>query len=175
MSTGKTDSTRINSLGQRLIKFLRLGRNDMREVPQAGPHGIDSHPVKDMVAIFANTASNGNGAVIGYINRNALAAVGETRIFSTDDQGAVQFAIHLRNNGTAEIGGDSDHMVRYSKLEEAFNELKGDFNAFIQVYNAHTHSGVTPGSGATAIPAAPGQQSTADITPAKINEIKTLA
>lgn len=176
MNRAKTDSTRSNSFGQRLIKFLRLGRNDVREVTQAAPHGIDSHPTKGLIAIYAPTGSNGTGSVIGYINPQALADVGELFLYSTDDQAAVQFRIKLRNNGTCEIGGDTDNMVRYSKLEDAFNELRDDFNTFVNsVYNVHVHPGVTPGSGSTAVTPTVGQASTADISPAKIDEIKTLA
>jgi hypothetical protein len=73
-----------------------------------------------------------------------------------------------------EIGGDAYNMVRYQELETAFNQLKSDLNNFISIFNAHTHAGVTTGGGTSGVTATSGTSSSADITPAKIDEIKCL-
>jgi hypothetical protein len=143
---------------------------------QALPHGIDSNPVKDMIAVYSETTEKGKPVVIGYLNPDQLAEVGGTRLYSTDSDGEVQFAIYLRADGTCEVGGDADNMVRYSELETAFNQLKSDFDALVSDYNSHTHIVPQAPSGNTTsqTPIPTGSPSTADITPAKINEIKTL-
>lgn len=171
MITGKTISTRIDSLKRRLVKFFSMG-NNTREVLQAAPYGIDSHPVKDMVAIYTETSAKDSPVVIGYINRNAVAAVGEFRTFSTDANGVVKFYIHQKNDGTCELGGDTDNMVRFSELKAAFDELKGDFNNLVTMMNAHVHP--DPVSGVTGSPTTQGVASAADISGAKIVEIKTI-
>lgn len=165
-------STVVES-GLRIVKFFHLGKNVKTSV-QAAPWGVDAHPVKDAIAVYAETGVKGKAVIIGYLNVNALAAVGEHRLFSTDADGAVQFYIHLKNDGTAEIGGNADNMVRYSELETAFNELKQDFNTHVQNYNTHVHPGVTAGPGSTAVTPAVSTPSQADISGAKIDEIKTL-
>ena len=94
--------------------------------------------------------------------------------------------IKIKKDGTVEMLGDADNMVRYSKLETAFNQLKQDFDTLVSTFNAHIHTpvivGVSGGSGAPAV-GVPGptpttattvSPSTADITGAKIEEIKTI-
>ncbi len=156
----------IDNLDRQIIKILGMGTDDVQEINQTAPFGIDSVPIKDMRGVLAGTASNGDALVIGYINKNAIAEAGETRLFSTDDDGQLQIALHLKKDGTMEIGGDSDFMVRFSALETAYNELQGKWNAFALAY--------VPGSPATVglPPTLP--QSTGDISAAKIDEIKTI-
>jgi hypothetical protein len=159
-----------------LTKILRFGKSDVQTPFQALPHGIDSNPVKDMIAVYSETTEKGKPVVIGYLNRDQLAEVGGTRLYSTDSDGSAQFAIYLRADGTCEVGGDSDNMVRYSELETAFNQLQSDFDSFVNTYNTHIHD--VPQAPSGTLPSAPttstGSASTADISPAKIDEIKTL-
>jgi hypothetical protein len=160
----------------RSVKFLRYGKKDFQTSFQATPPGIDSHPVKDMIAIYSPTDERGETVVIGYINKNQLAAIGETRIFSTNDVGELQTFIWLKNDGTIRIGGDAKNMVRFQELESGFNQLKTDLNNLISAFNAHMHptagtgppSPPSPGSGIPAV------ASNASIEDAKIDEIKTL-
>lgn len=173
MQLTRVISTQLDNLNRRLIKVLRFGRSDVQTPFQALPHGIDSNPVKDWLAVYSDTTEKGKPVIIGYINPDQLAEVGGTRIYSTDVDGAVKFAIYLRADGTCEVGGDTDNMVRYSELETAFNTLRDDFNNFVNLtYNLHQHP--TAAVGPPSPPSVTGQQSQADISGAKINEVKTL-
>lgn len=154
--------------GYRIIKVLRLGKNDAQTANEAAPHGIDSNPVKDMVAVFSETLDQGQPVIVGYINENRLAQPGELRTYSTDPEGKEKFYTWLKSDGTYEIGGDQDNMVRYSKLEEGYNQLKDDFNNLVQIFNAHVH----PANGSPT--GTPAQPSIATIAGAKIDEVKTL-
>lgn len=165
-------STKIGTQSRRLIKYLRLGKGDVRESYQAGPYGTDSNPVKDMVAVYSPTLQNGKEVIIGYVNKDQIAAIGEHRIFSTDTDGNTVFALYLKNDGTAEFGGNSDFMVRYNELKTGFDQLKNDFNALVTLYNSHVHP--SPAGGSTGPTPSSGSSSAADISGAKINEIKTL-
>jgi len=172
----KTISTSIKN-AVRFVKFLRMGKSDVQECRQSSPFGIDSAPTKDMAAIYAKTAEVGKPVIIGYINKNQIAEAGEIRIFSTDENGTVKIALHLKNDGTAEFGGNSDNMVRYSVLETEFNKLKSDFNNLVLSYNTHVHPYVGLPStvpGLTTPTATQGTSSTADVSGSKIDEIKTL-
>jgi hypothetical protein len=86
------------------------------------PFGDDSHPLKDMVALYANTSESGDNIIIGYINKNHIAAIGEKRIYSLKEDGSLSFAIHLKNDETCEIGGAVDFAVRYNALNTALQE-----------------------------------------------------
>lgn len=169
----KVISTEIDELGRRIVKFFRLGR-DTRTDEEAAPYGIDSNPIKDMIAIHVETGEKGKSAIVGYINKNQLAATGETRIYSTDANGLLKTFIWLKNNGEMEVGGNVDFMVRFSGLAEAFNELKDDHNKLVAAFNSHVHVANNTIATPTPDPRIPVDDSNADITGAKITEIKTL-
>lgn len=160
--------------GRRFVKVEGWGKDDTQEVRQAAPYGTDSAPVKGMVGVYLPTGEKGRSVLVGYINTGQLAAAGEHRTYSANAEGEVQFYIWQKADGTCEIGGTGDFMVRYNELETAFNQLRSDFNDLVTKYNAHTHA--TTGSIGTPTPpaGAPATPSAADISPAKIEEIKTL-
>lgn len=168
-------STSIDSLKRRVPKYLRLGRKDFQTSLEAGPYGVDSNPTKDTVAVYLKTGENGKTVIVGYINKNQQSSPGEYRLFSTDANGVEQSYMWLRADGTIEIKGDDDNMVRFSELEIAFDELKSDFNSLVTAYNAHVHPGVTAGGASTAPTPSSGSSSTADVSGAKIDEVKTLS
>ncbi len=176
MQAVKIISTSFDNFNRRIIKFLRMGKSDVQTAFDASPFGIDSNPVKDWVAIYSPTSEVGKTVIIGYIKRDQLAAVGETRLYSTDTNGALKFYAWLRNNGTLELGGNAKNLARYQELKTGFDQLKADHNDLVTAFNTHMHataatgppSTPTPGSGIPAIP------SQADIADCKIDEIKTL-
>lgn len=176
MNLVKTISTQIKK-GERLVKFLRFGKNDVQECQQSSSFGDDSNAPKDMIAVYSATGEIGSPVIIGYINKNQLAGIGEKRIFSLKSNGDLAQYVWLKNDGTAEYGGDTDNFVRYSKLETAFNRLKDDHNELAAKWNAFVLA-YTPGSPGTVgtPPTLSGSNvplSTANIAPAKINELKT--
>lgn len=147
----------LDSASRRIVKVRVLG-SDTQTGLEALPYGTDSNPIKDMVAVYAPTLQKGKTVVIGYINKNQLAAIGEHRIYSTDEQGNLKFSIWLKNDGTCEIGGTVGHLTRFEQLEIGFNKFVLDFNNHV-----HSGNGVPP-----LVP------TTAEISTAKINELKTI-
>lgn len=149
--------------GFMIIKTL-FGKTDVQTSYNTSPYGIDSNPVKNMRAIYSKSINGRDTIIIGYINQDCIASEGETRIFSQN------FAIHLKD-GFCEVGGDSDNMIRYSKMEDAFLTLRGDLNDLINKFNVHTQ----PVTGAVAgAPTTQALVSTVEMDAAKINEVKTL-
>ena len=175
MKIVKVISTKINSGASRLIKVLRMGKADIQEVLQSSSYGIDSSPIKDMRALYSETSVKGENVIIGYINKNQIADVGETRVFSTDSDGVLKTYIHLLNSGNMEIGGNADNMVRYSQMAASVNELKSDINLIKSLFTAWVP--VSGDGGAVLKTAVTTWASTTlveDISGAKINEILTL-
>ena len=158
---------------KRFIKVLGFGKNDVQTPDQIAPFGIDSNPVKGMLAVQIESSVIGESVVMGYIHKDVIAAKGETHIFSTDEDGVEQFRIKLRDNGTVEIGGDADNAVRYSKMAERVDELKGDLNDLKQVFASWI---VTPQDGGLALKTALATYFATpiakQISAAKIDEIK---
>lgn len=158
-----------------LVKVLRYGKADTQTPTQVSPHGIDSNPVKDMIAVYAKCGSDNNNVIVGYINKNSIAKVGELRLFSTDEDGAEKFYYYLKDDGTTEIGGDTNYAVKYNELETEFNKLKQTVNDLIQKYNTHTHVlALSAGTGTAAPTATVATVNTSNITQAKNTKIKTI-
>ena len=151
----KTISTSFDTFKKRIVKVMVMGKNDVQTCQQITPFGVDSNPTPNLVAVYAKTGEMGKTVIIGYLNKDLLAGIGETRLFSTDEVGVLKSYIWLKNDETIEIGGDGDFMVRYSALATAFNLLKTDLDTV---------------RAALSLP-----PSLADISGAKIDKIKTMS
>ncbi len=163
--------------GLRKIKVQRLGKSDIQTPFQGNPAGIDSQPIPGLKAIHAETGEKGEPVIIGYINEELLAEDGEIRVFSLDSNGALKAYLMAKADGILEVNGNADFMVRYSALETAYDQLKDDFDNFVSTYNTHTHPvpGITAGGASTvaSVTTSTGNPSTGDITPSKIDNVKT--
>ena len=155
----------------RVVKVLRMGKDDVQEAAECAPFGVDANPIKDMIAVYAETIDKGDSVIIGYLNANQLAAPGEVRMYSTDADGAMKTYTWLKADGTMEIGGSANHMVQYEALATAFNKLKSDHDALIDEWVSFC-AVYAPGPSVVPIPTS-AAHSTADISPAKLDKIKT--
>lgn len=149
----------------RRIKVRRYGNDDLQTPTQSAPFGIDSAPYDGMKAIYAETNKKGKPVIIGYINRNLLAANGETRFFSLDSDGQLSQYIWLKADGTMELGGSSDNSVRYSPLNSGLQDLVTKINAEL----TKIQTGIAGVGGSY-----PKVDVSIDVTESKIDEIKTL-
>jgi hypothetical protein len=111
--------------GKRILKVQEYGAKTAKV---AANYGDDSQPLKNMTAIYSPTAVNSEPVIIGYINTNQVAQEGEKRIFSQSLNGSISFAIHLKTDGTCEIGGDVDNAVRFSTLEGSLDASNIELN-----------------------------------------------
>jgi len=145
---------------------------------QVSPSGIDSSPLKKKQGVLIPVGGKGKWVHFGIYN-DAVVSEGEIKIFSeTDDE--IVASIYLDNDGKIHIDANddiiinegTDNAVRYSELETAFNELKDDFNDLVSAFNSHVHPGVSPGGSSTSTIVTPSIPSLADITGAKIEEVK---
>ena len=147
--------------GKRILKVDQYGAKTAKV---AANYGDDSQPLKNMTAIYSPTAVNSEPVIIGYINTNQVAEEGEKRIFSQSLDGALSFAIHLKTDGTCEIGGNIDNAVRFNALASSLTASDGLINAELAKIAAAISS---IGGVYTVAPV------TTDISTSKIDEIKT--
>lgn len=148
----------------RFIKILRLGKSDVQDVKEFSPFGIDGNPLKDMVALYASTGEKGKNYIVGYINRNQKAEAGELRLYSLDSDGNEKTYQHFKADGTIEVLGIGDNMVRYTPIDSALQQQALDINAELTKIAA----AISSLGGAYAI-----DPITIDISDAQIKEIKT--
>lgn len=160
----KIISTELVERGRRLIKVLRLGKQDVQTPIQAGPFGSDVNPPPGVRGIYVRTGTKGDTFLVGFINIDQVAEVGENRQFATDENGALIFEARMRNDGTYEIGGSADNLMRFTGLDTQMQKLSSDINAEL----VKIASGITTGGGVYT-PAPIG----IDISSAKIEELKT--
>jgi len=101
---------------------------------------------------------------------------GETKVFSTDEDGNEVAGTNFKDDGTQEINGKEDFAVRFLELETAYNQLKSDHDDLVDLYNAHIHiTTATVLIGAVGVispTTSTGSPSTGDISDAKIKTIK---
>jgi len=146
------------------VKVLRYGLSDVSTPEQALPFGIDSKPIKNKRAVVLNTARKGKNVTVGYLIQSELTESGETRIYSTDNDGIEKFYVQLFKDGTCEIGGDADNMVRYAPLNNSLQAQKNAIN--IELAKISASIGLLDGT-YTVVPI------TVDISTSKIDEILT--
>ena len=110
--------------GRRILKILGLGKEDIQTSYESMPYGIDSSPIKDMIAIQMESSERGKTVVVGYINTKQVADVGELKIYATNSQGVEQGSVHLKNTGeivasgtTIELNGNIDNVVKFTPLD----------------------------------------------------------
>ncbi len=173
MNLVKIISSSISGAIQK-VKFLRFGDSDVQEKKTVTPYGIDANPIPEMIALYAETGVKGESVLVGYINKNAIAQPGELRLFSTNTSGVEQAYLYFKADGKADFNGSNDNLVRFSKLETGFNQLKTDVNNLITLFNVHQHISTTPAS-PTSTPTAVATASTATIAQAKITDLRTSA
>lgn len=177
--TGRVLSSEIgaNKDGDTSVRMLTVelsDGDDIQTVEYYDDGGTDYRPPDGAEVVVIDVSPSHRVAIAVDDLLTPTVNEGEKEIYSTDTAGTSKAAtILLKNDGTIEILDNTDFAVRYSDLETAFNELKSDFNTFIGVFNAHIHP--DPVSGNTGAPTTTGSTSTADITGAKIDEIKVPA
>lgn len=177
MKIGRFISAVIEN-GFRFVTFYGTSRSDVLKKIQYTPFGFDSMPTKDVPLVFDESGIRGKGSVLGYAKVVEELNEGDSAMYATDTDGNIVGKLIMLNDGTFKIGGDTDNMVRFTKLEKGFNDLRSDLNSLIGKWNSFCTSYV-PGSPTTVgLPATLTPsillESTAEISGAKINEIKTL-
>lgn len=134
----KLDSV-ILQAGKRVLKVLQFGPKTASE---SAPFGIDSSPLKGMTAIYGSTSNNGDTVILGYIQKNQLAEVGETRFFSLDANGGLKAFIWLKNDGDIQLNGDDYSSVRFQPLQSGINAKDDLINAeLVKIQTALTGVG----------------------------------
>ena len=115
--------------------------------------------------ILDDTVTEYHDDIIKYIKLKISNGLAETQILFEDGeyemQEAVDVIVWLKADGTLELNGSADNAVRFSDLKTAFDQLKSDFD----LHN-HPTAPVGPVSTPSTAP------STADIDPAKVDEVK---
>lgn len=109
-----------------IIKVLQFGAKTAKQI---NPSGIDSNPLDNLTAIYAETSNAGEAVILGYINKNYITDPGEIRIYSLDVSGAVKAYAYARKDGILELNGSGFSSVRFQNLKTAIDNQNTLINA----------------------------------------------
>jgi hypothetical protein len=124
----KVISSLINNLSQRVITVIRSGKTDTVSAVEANAFGIDSNCPPGFSAVYAPTSMNGDPVILGYVNKNQKAGVGEFRFYSTDNNGNEKVYIWLTAQGNVQFGGNADNVTRYAALNSVLQSYFTSLN-----------------------------------------------
>ena len=132
MQLVKVLSSSYDKAKKRLIKLTRFGKSDTQTAMEAMPFGLDSNPIKDMIAVYAATSETGKEVIIGYLNKNQLADAGELRLFSTDATGSLKANVWLKKDGTIELNGNSlGGLTKTIELQTQLYKMQAQLDACV--------------------------------------------
>jgi hypothetical protein len=187
-----------NRDGLKKVRLLRVeisDPDDLQNVELMGHAGLDHSPPNGSKVFIVQAGEAFKIAVA--INDNIEPSVepGEYEIYSSADGQkkakislkkdgqliietdsntsiSVDGDISIEASGTMTLQGGGDNAVRFSELKKAFDQLKTDHDNFLSEYKLHVHTGVTAGGASTGTTVSTQISSTADMAPAKIDDIE---
>ena len=121
--------SRVKQAIDEFIKVLRYGKSDVQTADQVAPFGLDSKPIKDVLAVHSTTSSSNDSLILGYIIKlSNKTDEGETYFYSMDASGNIKANILLKKDGVIEINGNTDNAVRYAALNTAIQTFITNLN-----------------------------------------------
>lgn len=157
--------------GIRKIQLYLNNRTDIREVTELAPAGVDASPIKDDIAVYAETATSGKSLSLGIINKKQKAAPGEIRLYAVDASGNEVFNVWLKGDGSILVGDSTNpaayinFLVKHTQLNTSLQTLATGINNNLTAIAAGLNA-IVPGS-YVPVPVS------IDITSAKTSKIKT--
>lgn len=161
----------------RLLQIVLTDDNDVQEVELYQPAGVDSNPVNNSMVLVLPAGQAWKIVVAVNDGVEPMVGRGEYKIYSSAD-GTILASVYVNSDGETVINDGTDYAVAFEDLKIAFDQLQSDFDYAMQALNAHVHAVAgAPPSGPLPSPPVPGwppgiQASTADIDPAKIEDVR---
>lgn len=143
--------------------------DDVQSVELINAAGQDYNPPNGSQVIVLDLGNAWKVAIASDDGVESEADPGDHEIYSTDAAGETKIAfVKCTRNGAlpiTKINGDADFAVRFNELKTAFDQLLAD-------HDAHTHNVPITGPAGTTASTPPLVGSTADIDPAKVDDLK---
>jgi len=167
--------------GFRRIKLRWLGRNALRDVIHAKEPGTDTNPHPSTKMLILKTLDPKEDVAMLCVDDSGTREdlkEGEKAFYSYDADGNPMFIVTIRGDkmeiGTAPDGTEPANFVtKFTEMQTAFDELKGEVNVMIQEWNIFAAAYVPGSPATTGLPATANTVTlaAADMSGAKSEEI----
>lgn len=109
-------------------RILKVDQYGAKTADDASPFGVDANPIDGMTAVFAESDTNGNAVIIGYIDKNKLAEIGELRLYSLSGEDALAAYLWLKADGKIHFNADTNFLVHYNELKQLLEQMENQIN-----------------------------------------------
>lgn len=164
---------RKNRDGDKKVVLLQVevtDPDDVQTIELMNKAGVNSNPVDDARVFIAQAGSAFKIALAVDDGIEPDAARGDYEIYSSDGNGIKKASARCNADGILVLNFGTDYAVRFSELKAAFDEFKADVNDNVDKFKIHIHND-SLGGPTTSPTSAPQSKTTADIDPAKIDDI----
>lgn len=141
ISLSKLKSSAIEGK-KRILTVLQFGAKTAKE---CGPFGFDSSAPEGWTAIYGETANRDEAVVLAYVNKEAAAELGGSRVFSLGESGELAAYVYCRTSGVLELNGAAFSAVRFQNLQTATNSANTLINTELTKIAAAINA-IVPGS-----------------------------
>ena len=166
LALGRGIVTAINNAeGTQKVQITALSRETITDIERFQEYGFETYPFANAEAFGAFLNGNRDHGIILCIHdrryRPKDLVEGEVCMYTDEDSN--DFRFHLKRDRIAELKGDKSHetldTLKYINCDEI--TLGSDTRAAVRkivderfqtLYNAHVHSGITPGNSNTGTP-----------------------
>ena len=166
-----------------LLQASITDADDVQTVELVEGSGSKSRPTDDAAVIIVSVDESYKLGIAVDDGIKPELEKGEREHYSIDPDDNTKMAfLKYLNDGNINANGENDNAVRFAELETAFNLLRTEMNALITiinsnggVFNAHVHLRNPPApalTGPSTTFVAPGVPAVADMSDAKINNIR---
>lgn len=107
--------------GKRILKSIGIGGSVMT-TKESMPFGIDSQPLENWTAIYAETTNKSESVIIGYINKNQIAEPGENRMYALGPEGGISSFVFLKSNGEIWLNSGENSAVLWEGLKNSIDQ-----------------------------------------------------
>jgi len=154
----------------RILLQVEFTENDVRTIELMPGNGVDFNPVTGSRVFVASDSDSYQLAIASTDDIEPESNTGEYEIYS-NDSGTKKAKIKLKTDEEIVINDGTDYAVAFNELKTAFDQLKSDFDNFVNtIFNLHNHP--TAPTGPVSVPSVTGSSSTADIDPAKVDKVR---
>ena len=168
IGTIKSVTVAKNGDGEKNVRLAEVEMTSEQDVQTVQiMSSLDCSPLPGTKILILNASDAWPIGLILEDGQTPIASDGERFLYAQSALGTIASSVKCKKTGEVVINDGEDYAVAFSKMKEAFDQLRSDLNDLVLKFN--THPGHLPGRPVPAVPAIP---SLADMTGSKCSTVK---